>query len=83
MPKPRKKKLKKIFRFEFMWFKDQRYEEVVKETWEEGLVTTFECVLNCCLDKCRSKLDAWNKTEFGHVGRKISSLQDQLERIKL
>lgn len=66
-----------------MWLKDQHYEEVVKEAWEEGLVTTFECVLNSCLDKYRFRLDVWNKTKFGHVGRKISELQNRLERIEL
>ena len=28
-------------------------------------------------------MDAWNKTEFGHVGRTIFELQDQLEGLEL
>ena len=44
VPKSRKKKLKKIFRFELMLLKDQHCEEVVKEACEEGSVTTSECV---------------------------------------
>uniref|UniRef100_A0A7N2LEP9 DUF4283 domain-containing protein n=1 Tax=Quercus lobata TaxID=97700 RepID=A0A7N2LEP9_QUELO len=32
-----------------------------------------------CLEKCRMKLEAWNKIEFGHVGNKIAELQKHLE----
>ena len=32
-----------------------------------------------CLEICRNRLEAWNKSDFGHVGRKISELQDKLE----
>jgi len=31
----------------------------------------------------RSHLEAWNKTEFGHVGRKIAELQKHLEWLEL
>lgn len=72
VPKPRKKKLKKIVRFDLMWLMDQCCKEVIKEAWEDGTVTTSECVLNSCLVKCRFRLDVWNKTKFGHVSRKIS-----------
>ena len=35
------------------------------------------------MEICRAKLEGWNKTEFGHVGRKISELQKHLEWIEL
>lgn len=39
--------------------------------------------LGKCMEICRAKLEGWNKTEFGHVGRKISELQKHLEWIEL
>ena len=41
-----------------MWLKDQRCEEVVKDTWEERLVTSSEHVQVTCLDKCRTSFKA-------------------------
>ena len=32
-----------------------------------------------CMDECRSSLQSWNKTNFGHVGRKIASLSKKLQ----
>ena len=80
--KPRKMKAKKLFRFELIWLKDQRCEEIVKEAWEKGLIMAQEYVLNNYLEKCRSRLDTWNKLEFGHVGRKVAELQSWLEWLK-
>ena len=37
------------------------------------------CTLTNCLDRCCVKLEAWNKLEFGHVGRMIAELQKKLE----
>uniref|UniRef100_A0A7N2LMG5 Reverse transcriptase n=1 Tax=Quercus lobata TaxID=97700 RepID=A0A7N2LMG5_QUELO len=81
--KKMKKRGKKLFRFESMWLKEPWCEEVVLEAWEEGLATHSEFPLNACLEKCRLKLDAWNKIEFGHVGRKINELQKHLEWLEL
>ncbi|KAK9998737.1 hypothetical protein SO802_018340 [Lithocarpus litseifolius] len=83
VPKMRKKKMKKTFRFESMWLKDSRCEDIVKAAWEEGLHAGTEDVLKSCLEHCRHDLDAWNKEEFGHVGRKIDVLQNKLEWLEL
>ena len=40
----------------------------------EGLASPTNFPLIACLNVCRSRLDAWNKMEFGHVGRKIAEL---------
>ncbi|XP_075635261.1 uncharacterized protein LOC142607603 [Castanea sativa] len=66
-----------------MWLKDDRCEEIVRVAWEEGLQSSIDGVLRSCLERCRSDLDAWNKAEFGHVGRKISELQNRLEWLQL
>ena len=72
-------KAKKLFKFESIWLKDQRCEEIMKEAWEEGLIIAQEYVLNNYLEKCGRRLDIWNKLEFGHVGRKVAKLQSRLE----
>lgn len=50
-------KAKKLFKFESIWLKDQQRKEIMKEAWEEGLITVQEYVLNNYLEKCRSRLD--------------------------
>ena len=34
---------------------------------------------NTCLDECRDALTHWNKTTFGHVGKKVSTLRKKLQ----
>lgn len=51
----------------------------MKEAWEEGLIMAQEYVMNNYLEKCQSRLDIWNKLEFGHVSRKVAELQSWLE----
>lgn len=69
--KNQKKRAKMMFQFELMWLKDQRCSTVITEAWEEGL-STKNYVLGNCIEKCRTRLDIWNKIEFGHVGKTIS-----------
>ena len=75
--------MRRMFRFKSMWLKDLRCEAVVLEAWREGLTSTSDYPLVSCLEKCRVRLDAWNKTEFGHVGQKIAALQKHLEWLEL
>ena len=56
---------------------------MVLEAWNEGLTSTSNYPLVSCLDQCRVRLEAWNKTEFGHVGKKIVALQKDLEWLEL
>ena len=65
---------KRVFRFESMWLRDQSCEKVISEAWNEGQRGDSAFTINACLDLCRSRLEAWNSTEFGHVGKKISLL---------
>lgn len=39
--------------------------------------------LGKCLEVCRSRLDRWNRSKFGHVGRTIADLQKCLEWLEL
>ena len=81
--KTRRRRPRRMFRFEKMWLKDLRCEAVVLEAWNEGLTSTSNYPLVSCLDQCRVRLEAWNKTEFGHVGQKIAALQKHLEWLEL
>ena len=83
LPKPWKRKVGKLFCFESMWLKDPRCEEIVQETWGEGLAKSSNYALGKCLDRCRIRLKAWNKVEFGHVERTIAELQKHLEWLEL
>lgn len=73
----------KVFRFESMWLKDPRCEDVVRNAWQVSVATSQEDVFNNYLKVYRSHLEAWNKTEFGYVGRKIAELQKHLEWLEL
>jgi len=44
------KRARKMFRFESMWLRDQRCEEVVQAAWEEGKVTSTRSTLGNCLE---------------------------------
>ena len=72
-----------MFRFKAMWFCDPQCDEVVQEGWYEGLSKPGRYPFTNCIDICRSRLQVWNKMEFGHVGRKISGLEKQLKRLEL
>ena len=79
----RRRKARKMFRFESTWLKDRRCEEVVKVAWVEEEMVVTDRVLERCLEMCMADLSAWNKSKFGHVGRKISELQSRLEGLEL
>ena len=34
------------------------------------------------LDSCKARLETWNKTEFGHVGRQITRLEKELQALE-
>ena len=79
----RERRRKCLFRFESMWLKDPKCEEVVLKAWEEGLAVSTGFPLTSCLERCKLRLEAWNKGEFGHVGRKIAELKKHLEWLEL
>ena len=78
-----KKRNRKMFRFESMWFKDSRCEKVVKDAWERGQLVGSDWVLQECLEQCKIDLSALNDSKFGHVGRTNVELQTKLEWLEL
>ena len=83
VPNHRRKKARKTSRFEAMWLRDQSCEEVVQKAWEEGKLVSSGSMWVSCIERCRSNLEAWNKTEFGHVRRRVAELQKRLEWLEL
>ena len=62
-----------------MWLRDDRCDELVTAAWERGMHEGSEWPFSNCIEECRTALVSWNKNTFGHVGRKISSLQKKLQ----
>lgn len=73
----------KLFRFEAMWLRDPQCDEVVQKAWYEGLCKLDGSPFTNCINSCRTRLQVWNKMEFGHVGRKIDDLEKRLQRLEL
>ena len=72
-----------MFRFEAMWLCDPQCDEVVQEAWYEGLCKPSGSPFTNCINNCRTRLQVWNKIEFGHIGRKIASLEKRIQRLEL
>ena len=81
--KKKRAKSKRSFRFESMWLKDSKYGEIVPEAWNKGLVDVSSHPLVSCLNSCRTRLQAWNRDEFGHVGKEIAQLQKLLKYLEM
>ena len=62
-----------------MWLKDEACVGVVEDAWDRGMNKDSFSPLSSCLDECRLSLSAWNNNSFGHVGKKLVTLQARLE----
>ena len=78
----KKRRRKKLFRFEEMWLKEGSCTEVVEKAWVKGENKDSVFPLFSCLAECRASLSSWNDISFGHVGKKLASLQARLEVIE-
>ncbi|KAF7832946.1 putative ribonuclease H-like domain, reverse transcriptase zinc-binding domain-containing protein [Senna tora] len=63
------------FRFEKMWMSHDDCAKIVKDTWSEdgndrGVVQSLQAMAE--------RFGVWNKSTFGHVGRKIKDLQKKI-----
>ena len=78
-PKSRNKRRQHLFRFEATWIKEEECDGVMKEAWERVRILGGQNQFWRCMDECRTSLQSWNSTNFGHVGRKIASLTKKLQ----
>ena len=81
--RPCKRSKRRLFWFESIWLKDARFEEVVKEAWEEGEVVGSNWAISNCLERCKVELMRWNKEGFGNVGVKVAELQARLAFLEI
>ena len=65
-----------------MWLRDDRCDEIVTAAWERGMHEGSEWPFSNYIEECRTALVSWNKNTFGHVGRKISFLQKELQYLE-
>ena len=56
----KKRRYHRPFKFESMWLKNAKCEEVVQKAWDVGLMTDSVFPLTKCLESCRDSLDEWN-----------------------
>lgn len=66
----KRQKHKKLFKFESMWIKDDKCKSVVSEAWGEGLCMASKYPILSCMEACRSKLEIWNQTKYGHMEKR-------------
>ena len=62
-----------------MRLKEESGEALVNDAWDRGISRGLDSTLYSCLSECRNSLTAWNSTVFGHVGKKLATLQAKLE----
>ena len=79
----KKRRYNRPFKFESMWLKNPKCEEVFQKAWDIGLMSDSTFPLTKCLESCHASLDVWNRNDFGHVGKEIARLQKYLEWLEL
>ncbi|KAL0447807.1 UNVERIFIED_CONTAM: hypothetical protein Slati_1908600 [Sesamum latifolium] len=70
---------KKFFRFEAMWSRASDCEDVIRKFWSGGDDSCAGERVWQRLQAVRGGLNDWDKTCFGHVGRRIQELEKKLE----
>jgi hypothetical protein len=67
----------KPFRYENMWCKHERYNQVVENGWQEGALSLAEVTDE--LGRMQHSLTAWSWNEFGSVKKQLKSLRGNLD----
>ncbi|KAL9664408.1 hypothetical protein QQ045_019808 [Rhodiola kirilowii] len=63
-----------------MWLKHQEFREVVRGVWE-GAVSNGKR-LTGCLKACAEGLGGWHRRNFGKAKERISSLKDEIAKVR-
>ena len=75
-----KRGFKRSFRFVNMWTRHEGCEVVIKEGWENGMITTFKELVNG-VKQCGDLLTKWNIEEFGNIQHGIMQKQKKLGKL--
>ncbi|KAL9669538.1 hypothetical protein QQ045_007085 [Rhodiola kirilowii] len=70
----------RLFRYEPMWLKHKEYGEKIRCIWEQ--CARGNSSLSDCLSSSATALDAWGRSCFGNVNKKVSYLNEKLKRIQ-
>ena len=65
----------KPFRFQNCWLSHTGCMKIIKEVWTKQPSAS----LNDKLKEIKSRLKAWNSSEFGHIDRKIEELEEMIQ----
>ncbi|KAL9681535.1 hypothetical protein QQ045_013320 [Rhodiola kirilowii] len=75
-------KCKRPFRFEAMWLDHPKFNDVMRNMWDDGRVDGVNGCWSDKLDVCREKLKVWNASTFGNVQKRVKSIKVTLEEVK-
>lgn len=67
-----RRKKKRIYRFEEMWFRDEAFSDVITKAWEEG----GDIHMN--LNRTANQLIKWGKNKFGDFAREMRVCSAQM-----
>ncbi|GAV57251.1 hypothetical protein CFOL_v3_00789 [Cephalotus follicularis] len=62
----------KAIKFEAYWVKEARCEEIMKDTWEDGIYKLGSNNLVSKIRICRDNLSKWCRDSFGLLGWRVS-----------
>ncbi|KAL0438765.1 UNVERIFIED_CONTAM: hypothetical protein Slati_2359500 [Sesamum latifolium] len=71
----------KLFRFEAMWTRSTDCEELIQALWNHKADSTAASRILQRQHKVQEGLIGWNKSNFGHVWRRVKELEEQLVKL--
>jgi len=78
----RRRKKKKIFRYEVMWESHEDFIAMLAQTWQGGGKAHTLQELNEKVARLAGSLSEWGAHSFGHVRRELKALNEELERMR-
>ncbi|XP_070002513.1 uncharacterized protein LOC142165967 [Nicotiana tabacum] len=73
--------IKRSFKFLNFWTKNPTFKNTVAENWTADFHSNSFTLFNYKLKKVKKALSIWSKAIFGNIFEKISSLEENIERL--
>lgn len=64
--------------FEFMWLKDPECAKIIEKYWVKNCQGSKAFQFVSKVRNIARRLDEWNKTHFGSIGRKIKEIETEV-----